>query len=118
VRKAKLESLKDDATIGWDLRMALDLMDAYLPDDKNIPEEKKIDLWRSAAAIFNEERVFWMHRSRTLIRIFVHDIVNRKNEFELTENELTIYMTFGAVAGNVVEAKSTYEDWIGTRQTF
>lgn len=113
LRNAKQESLKDDATIGWDSIIAAGLMEAYMPDDDNISEEAKMDLWRSAVAVYNEERVFWMAQARWMIRFFVNDIEKRKDKFELTESEQDIYMTFGAVASNI-EAKSLYEDWIGT----
>jgi len=113
IRKAKQESLKNDATSGWDTIIATNLMEAYMLYDDSISEETNKNSFRKVITIYSEERVYWMVWIRGMIRHVVNDIEKRKDEFELTEIEHEIYMTFGAIASNI-EAKSLYEDWIGT----
>lgn len=114
IRSLKHESLKNDGNLGWDTMIAIHFMDGYLPEDVDLTEEAKIDLVRSAATIFNEERVFWLAKSRFFIRFFVNKVDERREEFHLSDNEHEIYEWLGSMAGNL-EARSFYEDWIGTK---
>lgn len=114
IRSLKQESQKGDASLGWDIMIAVHFIGGYLPKDDNLSEEAKIDFVRSAATILNEERVFWLAKSRFFIRFLVNEVDRRREEFHLSDNEHEIYEWLGARAGNL-EAKSFYEDWIGTK---
>jgi len=115
IHRSKIESSKEEATVGWDSMIAIGYMEAYMPNDDTVSEETNMALYHAATKIYNAEHVYWMNKDRFLLRYFVNDIEKRQDRFHLTDEEQDTYMALGAFAGNI-EAKSLYEDWIGTNK--
>jgi hypothetical protein len=115
IRDSKRETGEETSTVGWDSMIAIGYMEAYMPNDDSVSEETKMGLYHAVTQIYNAEHVYWMSKSRFLLRYFVNDIEKRQDRFHLTDEEQDIYMAFGSFAGNI-EAKSLYEDWVGTNK--
>ena len=117
IKNSKMKSAAETATLGWDTSIAADLLAIYLPESDSLSKEAKIALVMKTSSIFNAEHVYWMSKARFLLRFFVNDIEKKRDIFRLSNNEKDLYLWLGSFAGNI-EAKSLYEDWIGTNKHF